>query len=48
MQPDNGNNIPVHPDVKLKRLPFYDIQGELLKPTSLGKTRFFWLEEDLT
>ncbi|KAL5005508.1 hypothetical protein ScPMuIL_018964 [Solemya velum] len=43
MQPDSGSNIPVHPDVKLKRLPFYDIQGELLKPTSLvprGSSRF--------
>ncbi|XP_076443846.1 E3 SUMO-protein ligase PIAS2-like isoform X2 [Babylonia areolata] len=27
--------IPVHPDVRFKRLPFYDILGELLKPTSL-------------
>ncbi|KAL8618667.1 hypothetical protein ACOMHN_048843 [Nucella lapillus] len=27
--------IPIHPDVHLKRLPFYDILGELLKPTSL-------------
>ncbi|KAL3867156.1 hypothetical protein ACJMK2_044379 [Sinanodonta woodiana] len=29
------NGIPVHPDVRFKRLPFYDILGELLKPTSL-------------
>ena len=27
--------LPVHPDVRLKRLPFYDILGNLLKPTSL-------------
>ncbi|XP_076465072.1 E3 SUMO-protein ligase PIAS2-like isoform X2 [Babylonia areolata] len=27
--------IPIHPDVHLKRLPFYDVLGELLKPTSL-------------
>ncbi|KAL8606902.1 hypothetical protein ACOMHN_048698 [Nucella lapillus] len=27
--------IPVHPDVRFKRLPFYDVLGELLKPTSL-------------
>lgn len=28
---------PVHPDVKLQKLPFYDILDELIKPTSLGK-----------
>uniref|UniRef100_A0AAZ3SAM9 Protein inhibitor of activated STAT, 1b n=1 Tax=Oncorhynchus tshawytscha TaxID=74940 RepID=A0AAZ3SAM9_ONCTS len=27
---------PVHPDVKLQRLPFYDMLDELIKPTSLG------------
>ncbi|XP_025941546.1 E3 SUMO-protein ligase PIAS3 isoform X1 [Apteryx rowi] len=27
---------PVHPDVKMKRLPFYDIYDELIKPTTLG------------
>ena len=32
-----GSVIPVHPDVTFKRLPFYDIMGELLKPTSLGE-----------
>ena len=32
-----GSVIPVHPDVTFKRLPFYDIMGELLKPTSLGR-----------
>uniref|UniRef100_A0AAV2L5G3 E3 SUMO-protein ligase PIAS1 n=1 Tax=Knipowitschia caucasica TaxID=637954 RepID=A0AAV2L5G3_KNICA len=26
---------PVHPDVKLQRLPFYDLLDELIKPTSL-------------
>lgn len=26
---------PVHPDVKFKRLPFFDILGDLLKPSSL-------------
>ncbi|XP_060733914.1 E3 SUMO-protein ligase PIAS1 isoform X3 [Tachysurus vachellii] len=26
---------PVHPDVKLQRLPFYDVLDELIKPTSL-------------
>uniref|UniRef100_A0A672NA85 SAP domain-containing protein n=1 Tax=Sinocyclocheilus grahami TaxID=75366 RepID=A0A672NA85_SINGR len=28
---------PVHPDVKLQRLPFYDVLDELIKPTSLGE-----------
>ncbi|XP_061671395.1 E3 SUMO-protein ligase PIAS1-like isoform X1 [Syngnathoides biaculeatus] len=27
---------PVHPDVKLQRLPFYDMLDELVKPTSLA------------
>uniref|UniRef100_T1JE32 Protein inhibitor of activated STAT n=1 Tax=Strigamia maritima TaxID=126957 RepID=T1JE32_STRMM len=30
-----SNNYPVHPDVKFKRLPFYDVLGELLKPATL-------------
>lgn len=29
------NNYPIHPDVKLRRLPFYDILADLLKPSSL-------------
>lgn len=29
------NNYPVHPDVQFKRLPFFDIIGELLRPSSL-------------
>ena len=35
--------VPVHPDVKLVKLPFYDISAELLKPASLlaqGGNRF--------
>nr|CAD7457424.1 unnamed protein product [Timema tahoe] len=28
-------NYPVHPDVRLKKLPFYDILVELIKPSSL-------------
>ncbi|CAL8352248.1 unnamed protein product [Merluccius merluccius] len=28
---------PLHPDVKLQRLPFYDLLDELIKPTSLGE-----------
>ena len=34
---------PVHPEVKIVKLPFYDVQGELLKPASLlsqGSNRF--------
>lgn len=27
---------PVHPDIKLQKLPFYDLLDELIKPTSLG------------
>ncbi|XP_013385036.1 E3 SUMO-protein ligase PIAS2 isoform X2 [Lingula anatina] len=27
--------LPIHPDVRLKHLPFYDCLGELTKPTSL-------------
>ncbi|TRY82028.1 hypothetical protein DNTS_006674 [Danionella cerebrum] len=30
---------PVHPDVKLQRLSFYDMLDELIKPTSLGRKR---------
>ncbi|XP_029676555.1 E3 SUMO-protein ligase PIAS3 isoform X3 [Formica exsecta] len=29
------SQYPVHPDVRLKRLPFFDLLGELLKPSSL-------------
>lgn len=29
------NNYPVHPDVKFKRLPFYDLISELIKPSTL-------------
>lgn len=32
---------PVHPDVKLQRLPFYDMLDELIKPTSLGEQQCF-------
>ncbi|KAI6073008.1 E3 SUMO-protein ligase PIAS3 isoform X1 [Aix galericulata] len=27
---------PVHPDVTMRRLPFYDVYDELIKPTTLG------------
>lgn len=30
---------PVHPDVTMRRLPFYDVYDELIKPTTLGKCR---------
>ena len=38
-----GNSVPQPANVKLKTLPFYDIHGELLSPTSLlaqGSSRF--------
>ena len=38
-----ARSMPVHPDVKLVKLPFYDVVGELLKPASLlaqGGNRF--------
>ena len=28
-------SVPLHPDVKLKRLPFYDIHAELMRPVTL-------------
>lgn len=36
--------IPVHPDVRLKKLPFFDIQAEILRPSSLvpqGSSRYY-------
>ncbi|XP_012261053.1 E3 SUMO-protein ligase PIAS1-like isoform X2 [Athalia rosae] len=35
LQLQQPNQYPVHPDVKLKKLPFFDLLGELLKPSSL-------------
>ncbi|XP_069938412.1 E3 SUMO-protein ligase PIAS1 isoform X1 [Cherax quadricarinatus] len=32
----HNSSYPINPDVKLKKLPFYDILGELLKPSSLA------------
>lgn len=41
--PPLGAGYPIHPDVKLKKLPFYDHLGELLKPSSLCKYfQFLW------
>ncbi|XP_053575551.1 E3 SUMO-protein ligase PIAS1 [Bombina bombina] len=31
-----ANLHPVHPDIKLQKLPFYDLLDELIKPTSLA------------
>jgi len=42
-QVKQGNSVPQPANVKLKKLPFYDIHGELLPPTSLlaqGSSRF--------
>ncbi|NWX13879.1 PIAS3 ligase, partial [Aegotheles bennettii] len=36
---------PVHPDVKMKRLPFYDVYDELIKPTTLASTSSQRFEE---
>lgn len=30
-----ANAYPIQPDVKFRRLPFYDILADLLKPSSL-------------
>lgn len=35
LQMQQPNQYPVHPDVKFKKLPFFDLLGELLKPSSL-------------
>lgn len=31
-------SYPIHPDVRLKKLPFYEMMGELLKPSTLSKS----------
>ncbi|XP_067831915.1 E3 SUMO-protein ligase PIAS3-like isoform X2 [Heptranchias perlo] len=36
---------PVHPDVKMRRLPFYDIYDELTKPTTLASSNGQRFEE---
>ena len=36
-------SYPINPDVKLKKLPFYDILAELLKPSSLGNFHYLIL-----
>ncbi|XP_059474591.1 E3 SUMO-protein ligase PIAS2 isoform X2 [Neocloeon triangulifer] len=35
MMPAGSGRFPVHPDVKLKKLPFYDLICELVKPSTL-------------
>jgi len=31
-----ASSYPVHPDVKFKPLPFFELMEELIKPSSLG------------
>ena len=33
--PMHPSTYPIHPDVKLKKLPFYEVSAELIKPSSL-------------
>ncbi|KAJ1530595.1 hypothetical protein ONE63_005477 [Megalurothrips usitatus] len=33
--PNMPGSYPIHPDVRLKKLPFYEFMGELLKPSTL-------------
>ena len=40
------SQYPVHPDVKFKKLPFYDMLGELLKPSSLMPQGTMRLQEN--
>lgn len=36
MPSSHNNAYPLSPDVQFKKLPFYDVLGELLKPSTLG------------
>ncbi|XP_072767812.1 E3 SUMO-protein ligase PIAS2 isoform X2 [Anoplolepis gracilipes] len=40
------SQYPVHPDVRLKKLPFFDLLGELLKPSSLMPQGTMRLQEN--
>lgn len=40
------SQYPVHPDVRLKKLPFFDLLGELLKPSSLMPQGSIRLQEN--
>ncbi|XP_015125936.1 E3 SUMO-protein ligase PIAS3 [Diachasma alloeum] len=46
MQIQQPSQYPVHPDVRLKKLPFYDLLGELLKPSSLMPQGSMRLQEN--
>ncbi|XP_034941887.1 E3 SUMO-protein ligase PIAS2 isoform X2 [Chelonus insularis] len=46
LQIQQPNQYPVHPDVRLKKLPFYDLLGELLKPSSLMPQGSMRLQEN--
>lgn len=37
-QPSVAQNLPVHPDVRLKKLAFFDVMATLLKPSTLLPT----------
>ncbi|XP_060224922.1 E3 SUMO-protein ligase PIAS2-like [Meriones unguiculatus] len=45
MQQPSSPMPPVHPDVQLKNLPFYDVLDVLIKPTSLVQSSSQWLQE---
>lgn len=40
------NTYPVHPDVKFKRLPFYDLISELIKPSTLMSNNLEYRTQD--
>lgn len=40
------SQYPIHPDVRLKKLPFFDLLGELLKPSSLMPQGTMRLQEN--
>lgn len=40
------SQYPVHPDVRLKKLPFFDLLAELLKPSSLMPQGSMRLQEN--
>lgn len=39
-----SGSYPIHPDVKFKTLPFYDLLAELLKPSSLSKCKLTFMD----
>lgn len=45
-QQQQPNQYPIHPDVRLKKLPFYDLLGEILKPSSLVPQGSMRLQEN--